>query len=89
MMFKIRTQEKNLRFVVTKSDDLPRIISADVGKLRQVLINLLGNAVKFTQLGGITLRVAAKKGKDGGMRLMTEVEDSGAGDPTRRSWQGL
>jgi two-component system sensor histidine kinase/response regulator len=79
MMFKIRTQEKNLLFAVEKADDLPRIISADVGKLRQVLINLLGNAVKFTQRGGIALRVAAKKGNDGGLRLIMEVEDTGAG----------
>jgi PAS domain S-box-containing protein len=79
MMFKIRTQEKNLQFIVEKADDLPRIILADVGKLRQVLINLLGNAVKFTQQGGITLRVAAKRGNNCGLRLITEVEDTGAG----------
>jgi two-component system sensor histidine kinase/response regulator len=79
LMFKIRTQEKNLQFIVDKADDLPRIIFADVGKLRQVLINLLGNAVKFTQQGGIVLRVAAQKGINGGLRLITEVEDTGAG----------
>jgi PAS domain S-box-containing protein len=79
LMFKIRTQEKNLQFIVDKADDLPRIILADVGKLRQVLINLLGNAVKFTQQGGIALRVAAEQGNSGGLRLVTEVEDCGAG----------
>lgn len=79
MMFKVRTQEKNLQLVVEKADDLPRFIFADVGKLRQVLINLLGNAVKFTQKGGIALRVAAMKSKNGDLRLITEVEDTGAG----------
>ncbi len=79
MMFKIRTKEKNLLFVVEKADDLPSFILADVGKLRQVLINLLGNAVKFTELGGIALRVASRKGENGALRLITEVEDTGAG----------
>ena len=79
MMFKIRTKEKNLQFVVEKADDLPPFVMADVGKLRQVLINLLGNSVKFTEQGGIALRVASKKGEDGALRLIMEVEDTGAG----------
>jgi len=79
MMFKIRTQQKNIQFMVEKTDDLPRFILADVGKLRQVLINLLGNAVKFTEQGGIAFRVAAKKGNNGRLRLIMEVEDTGAG----------
>ena len=78
-MFKIRTQQKNLLLTVEKAEDLPRFVLADVGKLRQVLINLLGNAVKFTGQGGIALRVAAKKDGAGGLRLITEVEDTGAG----------
>ncbi len=79
MMFHVRTKEKNLQFVVEQAKDLPRVISADVGKLRQVLINLLGNAVKFTKYGGIALRVSANKRSDGGLRLVTEVEDTGPG----------
>jgi two-component system sensor histidine kinase/response regulator len=79
MMFKIRTKEKNLPFVVEKADDLPRFILADVGKLRQVLIDLLGNAVKFTQQGGIALRVASKNKEEGELRLIAEVEDTGVG----------
>jgi PAS domain S-box-containing protein len=81
-MFSIRTKEKGLLFVVEKAKELPRIIVADVGKLRQVLINLLGNAVKFTERGGIALRVSAKKGNNGNngcVRLLTEVEDTGTG----------
>ncbi len=79
MMFKIRTKEKNLLFTVERGDDLPRFILADLGKLRQVLINLLGNAVKFTQQGGFALRVDSKKKEEGGLRLITEVEDTGVG----------
>ena len=78
-MFKVRTEVKNLLFVVEKADCLPRFILADVGKLRQILINLLGNAVKFTQNGAITLRLSAKKGSNHNLRLTAEVEDTGAG----------
>ncbi|MBF0394659.1 MAG: HAMP domain-containing protein, partial [Alphaproteobacteria bacterium] len=53
---------------------LPALIVADQGKLRQVLINLLGNAIKFTDEGGVALR--ARGDGDG---LVIEVEDSGKG----------
>ncbi len=78
-MFTIRTEEKSLRFDVDKAQDLPRFILADIGKLRQVMINLLGNAVKFTREGGITLRVGGQKGTNGAFRLVMEVEDTGPG----------
>lgn len=77
-MFKIRAQQKKLRFVVETADDLPRFIVADLGKLRQVLINLMGNAVKFTECGGIVLRVASRK-HEGRLRIIAEVEDTGPG----------
>lgn len=78
MMFRIRTKEKNLLFTVEMAEDLPQFVLADVGKLRQILINLLGNSVKFTEQGGIALRVASEKQEDG-LRLITEVEDTGVG----------
>lgn len=79
MMFKVRTKEKNLLFTVELADDLPRYLLADVGKLRQILINLLGNAVKFTEQGGIALRVSSGNREEGGLRLFVEVEDTGVG----------
>jgi len=61
MMFRVRTDGKGLRFVALRAPDVPRFIIADESKLRQVLINLLGNAVKFTEEGAITLRVRRSK----------------------------
>ena len=79
MMFKVRTKEKNLLFTVEMADDLPHFILGDVGKLRQILINLLGNSVKFTDRGGIALRVGSEKQDEKVLRLLVEVEDTGVG----------
>ncbi|MDZ8187402.1 MAG: PAS domain S-box protein [Nostoc sp. ChiSLP02] len=61
-MFQVRAQAKQLFLKFEMSPDLPRYIQTDEGKLRQVLINLLGNAVKFTQTGGVTLRARMAAG---------------------------
>ncbi|MEH2352105.1 PAS domain S-box protein [Nostoc sp.] len=61
-MFQVRTQAKQLFLRFEMAPNLPRYIQTDEGKLRQVLINLLGNAVKFTQSGGVTLRVRLGSG---------------------------
>jgi len=77
-MFRIKAETKGLRFDPPETGSLPRRLVADVNKLRQVLINMVGNAVKFTERGAVSLRVAAT-GQTGGMRLAVEVEDSGPG----------
>ncbi len=59
LMFTVRTRAKGLILELTTGESIPRFIVADEGKLRQVLINLLGNALKFTEQGIIALRVDA------------------------------
>ena len=61
MMFRVRTDEKKLSFSVEMIGDVPQYIVTDINKLRQVFINVLGNAVKFTEQGGIGLRVRADR----------------------------
>jgi PAS domain S-box-containing protein len=78
-MFHVRTDAKNLRFLMEKVGHVPRRVITDAGKLRQVLINILGNAVKFTAEGGISLRICAKAGKADTLDLKFEVEDTGPG----------
>ncbi len=79
-LFSLRTRAKNLRFRVERNAEVPRCVVADQTKVRQVIINLLGNAVKFTASGGtIILRVGAVAESDGMLRLLMEVEDTGEG----------
>ncbi len=78
-MFQLRAAEKGLFLKVGREASLPRHVETDETKLRQILINLMGNAVKFTAKGGVELRLRAEPGPDTGLRLVVEVEDSGPG----------
>ncbi len=57
-MFSLKTQKKWVNLVFERTDDVPRCVRTDEVKLRQVLINLLNNAVKFTKEGSVELRIA-------------------------------
>ena len=79
-MINVRAVNKQLGFSLEIASDVPQYIQADGGKLRQVLINLLGNAVKFTQQGGIILRAHAQSLPSAAMMTLNiEVIDSGVG----------
>jgi len=88
-MFCYRAEEKGLSLTVTRSPEIPQYVQADEGKIRQVMMNLLGNAIKFTQEGKIDLRVAYANGigsdpsnlGDGrsSPTLAFEVQDTGPG----------
>ncbi|MCB0224389.1 MAG: GAF domain-containing protein [Anaerolineae bacterium] len=88
-MFRLRAQSKNLQLTVERSG-LPQFIRTDEVKLRQVLINLLNNALKFTEVGGVTLRIWGRADQANGdqdashvaqpaISLSFEVEDTGPG----------
>jgi PAS domain S-box-containing protein len=79
MMFRVRTNEKKLSFSVEMLGEVPQFIVTDINKLRQVFINVLGNAVKFTEQGGVAMRVRAMRQDAKGPVLRVEIEDTGPG----------
>jgi len=75
-----RAEAKGLHMRLDQPADLPRFIQTDALKLRQMAINLLGNAIKFTSHGSVTLRLrACPVGAEGRFALTLVVEDTGAG----------
>jgi signal transduction histidine kinase/FixJ family two-component response regulator len=73
-IFAFRCEGKNLRFNINLSNDLPNFIKADEQRLRQILINLLGNSLKFTNEGEINLNIYTLNNM-----LFFEVKDTGIG----------
>jgi len=71
--------KKGLELVHGIAEDVPSDVRGDPGRLRQILINLVGNAVKFTERGEIVVRVRALERSDAAMRLRFEVQDTGVG----------
>jgi len=78
-LFGLRAEAKGLGLRVICSDEVPEFVVTDENKLRQILVNLLGNAVKFTDKGNIELRVTTRRGDGGELRLGVEVADTGPG----------
>ena len=73
-------EQKELRFSLDRLTEFPSIVNVDATRLRQVLWNLIGNARKFTQEGGVVLSVGAEV-TDGMADITFEVEDTGMGIP--------
>ncbi|MDM8559301.1 CHASE domain-containing protein [Thiotrichales bacterium HSG14] len=73
-LFQIRAQQKGISFVYEPLSHLPIGVHADEKRLRQILINLLGNAIKFTELGGVNLKINYHEDK-----IRFEIEDTGIG----------
>ena len=74
-----RAQESGLKLECRFADGLPRNVQGDVGRLRQVLLNLVSNALKFTEKGGVTIHVEAVASAAGKPALRFSVEDTGIG----------
>jgi PAS domain S-box-containing protein len=79
-----RAQSKGLEIGCFIDYEVPSALNGDPGRLRQILINLLGNAVKFTSGGEIVLKVAPKEESDKDVVLEFSVTDTGIGIPKRR-----
>ena len=85
-IMRVKAEEKGLAFSCELAPGLPAAVTVDETRLRQVLLNLLGNAVKFTDTGKVSLRVlpAASAGAPDTARLRFEVADSGIGMDTQQ-----
>jgi len=79
-----RAAEKGLGFGITFQGPIPRRIQSDSSRLRQILINLLGNAVKFTESGRIDMRIMEGATNGSNIVLRVDVIDSGIGMPPER-----
>jgi PAS domain S-box-containing protein len=80
-MVRPQAHSRSLEFYLDVSPGVPRFLHTDPGKLRQILLNLLGNALKFTPTGQIVLRVSALPEGENLWQLKFEVEDTGLGIP--------
>ena len=76
-----RAHERNLELICDIDAKVPEICSGDPLRLRQIVTNLLGNAIKYTEKGHVILRATANPQPDGGTQLRVEVEDTGFGIP--------
>jgi signal transduction histidine kinase/DNA-binding NarL/FixJ family response regulator len=76
-MMQLRAEQKGIQLKLEQSSVFPRYISSDTARLRQILVNLVGNAVKFTEKGEVSVRLGAIKNKQ--IHLIIDVEDSGPG----------
>lgn len=75
-MFELQASNKGIGFSYRTTGEIPALVRADAGKLRQILINILGNAVKFTHRGGVTFHIRYQ-----GEIATFEISDSGPGIP--------
>jgi signal transduction histidine kinase/DNA-binding response OmpR family regulator len=77
----VQADKKRLRLEVDTKFPLPETIRTDPARLRQVLVSLVGNAVKFTEQGGVRVIVACTRSADGAGRMQFVVSDTGIGIP--------
>ena len=82
-LFRANAETKGLTLVLEIDPDTPNRVLGDAQRLKQVLLNLVGNAIKFTERGGVSLRLRPGRGASGGerARVRFEVVDTGIGVP--------
>ncbi|KIL34161.1 histidine kinase [Cohnella kolymensis] len=81
-LFTAKSRERNLEMLVVLDPSLPTFVSGDMNRLRQVLINLVGNAVKFTNEGGVYIIVNKLAEEEDSLTIEFIVKDTGIGIPS-------
>ena len=74
-----RAEEKRIELIVRYAPDVPRRVIGDAGRIRQVVMNLVGNAIKFTHEGHVLINIERLDGDDASARMRISVEDTGIG----------
>ena len=80
----LRAHQKDLELACDISNDIPQLLRGDPGRLRQVVLNLLGNAIKFTTRGEVVLAVRVKSANEQNATLHFTVSDTGIGIPREK-----
>jgi signal transduction histidine kinase/CheY-like chemotaxis protein len=80
-MLSYSARNKDLEFATHIDPEVPLLLRGDAGRLRQVLVNLIGNAIKFTDSGSVHVRSKLQSQSDTRVNLLFEVEDTGVGIP--------
>jgi len=78
-IIKIRVYDSRLRFIVDVDCSLPNVLYGDALKIRQIMLNILGNSVKYTEEGYISFSVSGRMAGEGSVDLVIETVDSGKG----------
>ena len=84
MLFAASCQEKGLELACVVPPELDALYRGDSNRLRQIITNLLGNAIKFTERGEVALAVSARTDSEGVELLLFEVRDTGVGIPSEQ-----
>jgi signal transduction histidine kinase/YesN/AraC family two-component response regulator/HPt (histidine-containing phosphotransfer) domain-containing protein len=80
----LRAHEKELELAFHVAADVPDAVIGDPGRLRQIIVNLLGNAIKFTERGEVVVRVSLKSQTEGAVLLHFTIADTGIGIPVEK-----
>ena len=79
-----RASQKNLELILRVAPDVPEVVVGDLGRLRQIIVNLIGNSIKFTEEGNITLEVRLESEDKDRVELRFDVADTGIGMPREK-----
>lgn len=82
-LFELKSREKGIEFLLHKSEELPQYVKMDISKIRQILINIVGNSMKYTEKGHITIKACIDKEKQNGENTLLNISitDTGRGIP--------
>ena len=75
----IKAAEKNLKLIIEADENLPSVLRGDINRIRQVMVNILNNSVKYTHEGSVKLKLSSTNVTDTSINLVFSIEDTGIG----------